>query len=62
MCACVLWVAVSADCQATCMLICKIFLRLASLGAGPQAHVHMEGMKCRVLLYLNVLGMNALFL
>ena len=38
-----------------------IFLRLASLGAGPQAHVHMEGMKCRVL-YLNVLGTNALFL
>ena len=36
-----------------------IFLRLASLGGGPQAHVHMEGMKCRVL-YLNVLGMNAL--
>ena len=28
---------------------------------GPQAHVHMKGMKCRVL-YLNVLGMNALFL
>ena len=39
----------------------NIFLRLASLGGGPQAHVHMEGMKCRVL-YLNVLGMNALFL
>ena len=37
-----------------------IFIRLASLGGGPQAHVHMEGMKCRVL-YLNVLGMNALF-
>ena len=36
------------------------FIRLASLGGGPQAHVHMEGMKCRVL-YLNVLGMNALF-
>ena len=32
----------------------------SSLGGGPQAHVHMEGMKCRVL-YLNVLGMNALF-
>ena len=26
-----------------------IFLRLASLGGGPQAHVHMEGMKYRVL-------------
>ena len=25
------------------------FVRLASLGGGPQAHVHMEGMKCRVL-------------
>ena len=25
------------------------FLRLASLGGGPQAHVHMKGMKCRVL-------------
>ena len=37
-----------------------IFIRLASLGGGPQAHVHMKGMKCRVL-YLNVLGMNALF-
>ena len=34
------------------------FLRLVSLGGGPQAHVHMKGMKCRVL-YLNVLGMNA---
>ncbi len=32
-----------------------IFLRLASLGGGPQAHVHMKGMKCRVL-YLNVLA------
>ena len=38
-----------------------VFIRLASLGGGPQAHVHMEGMKCRVL-YLNLLGMNALFL
>ena len=38
-----------------------IFIRLASLGGRPQAHVHMEGMKCRVL-YLNLLGMNALFL
>ena len=38
-----------------------IFIRLASLGGGPQAHVHMEGKKCRVL-YLNLLGMNALFL
>ena len=38
-----------------------IFIRPASLGSGPQAHVHMEGMKCRVL-YLNLLGMNALFL
>ena len=37
------------------------FIRLASLGGGPQAHVHMEGKKCRVL-YLNLLGMNALFL
>ena len=37
------------------------FLRLASLGGGPQAHVHIKGMKCRVL-YLNGLGMNALFL
>ena len=37
------------------------FLRLASLEGGPQVHVHMKGMKCRVL-YLNVLGMNALFL
>ena len=37
-----------------------MFIRLASLGGGPQAHVHMEGKKkCRVL-YLNVLGMNAL--
>ena len=48
------------------MLVCcvcaqYILLRLASLGGGPQAHVHMEGMKCRVL-YSNVLGMNALFL
>jgi len=32
-----------------------IVLRLASLGGGPQAHVHMKGMKCRVL-YLNVLA------
>ena len=32
-----------------------IFIRLASLGGGPQAHVHMEGKKCRVL-YLNLLG------
>ena len=39
--------------------IVNIFIRLASLGGGPQAHVHMEGMKCRVL-YLNLLGMNAL--
>ena len=23
------------------------FIRLASLGGGPQAHVHMEGKKCR---------------
>ena len=38
-----------------------IYLLLASLGGGPQAHVHMEGKKCRVL-YLNLLGMNALFL
>ena len=38
-----------------------VFLRLVSLGGGPQAHVHMEGMKCRVL-YLNLLGMNAPFL
>ena len=38
----------------------QIFIRLASLGGGPQAHVHMEGMKCRVL-YLNLLGVNALF-
>ena len=38
-----------------------IFIRLASLEGGPQAYVHMEGMKCRVL-HLNVLGMNALFL
>ena len=37
-----------------------ILLRLASLGGGPQAHVHVEGMKCRVF-YLNVLGMNAPF-
>ena len=37
------------------------FIRLASLGGRPQAHVHMEGKKCRVL-YLNLLGMNALFL
>ena len=29
------------------------FLRLASLGGGPQAHVHMKGMKCS-LLYLGV--------
>ena len=30
--------------------LCKqIFIRLASLGGGPQAHVHMEGKKCRVL-------------
>ena len=45
-----------------CLLDCLLqkFIRLASLGGGPQAHVHMEGMKCRVL-YLNVLGMNALF-
>ena len=35
-----------------------VFIRLASLGGGPQAHVHMEGMKCRL---LYVLGMNALF-
>ena len=39
----------------------NIFIRLASLGGGPQAHVHMEGKKCRVL-YLNLLGTNALFL
>ena len=26
-----------------------VFLRLASLEGGPQPHVHMEGMKCRVL-------------
>ena len=26
-----------------------IFLRLASLVGGPRAHVHMKGMKCRVL-------------
>ena len=32
-----------------------IFIRLASLGGGSQAHVHMEGKKCRVL-YLNLLG------
>ena len=38
-----------------------VFIRLASLGGGPQAHVHMEGKKFRVL-YLNLLGMNALFL
>ena len=38
-----------------------IYKAIASLGGGPQAHMHMEGMKCRVL-YLNVLGMNALFL
>jgi len=46
----------------TCLWIrsTAVLLRLASLGARPQAHVHMEGMKCRVL-YLNVLGMNALF-
>ena len=48
---------------ACCIEPCSLhyFLRLASLGGGPQAHVHMKGMKCRVL-YLNVLGMNALFL
>ena len=44
----------------TCMCV-HIFIRLASLGGGPQAHMHMEGKKCRVL-YLNLLGMNALFL
>ena len=42
-------------------LLFIIFIRLASLGGGPQAHVHMEGKKCRVL-YLDLLGMNALFL
>ena len=41
--------------------ILHVFIRLASLGGGPQAHVHIEGKKCRVL-YLNLLGMNALFL
>ena len=30
-----------------------LFIRLASLGGGPQAHVHMEGKKYRVL-YLNL--------
>ena len=30
-------------------LVAHNFLRLASLGGGPQAHVHMEGMKCWVL-------------
>ena len=42
-------------------VVITIVIRLASLGGGPQAHVHMEGKKCRGL-YLNILGMNALFL
>ena len=42
-------------------VVIVIYIRLASLVGGPQAHVHMEGKKCRVL-YLNLLGMNALFL
>ena len=36
-----------------------IFFKASQPRGGPQAHVHMKGMKCRVL-YLNILGMNAL--
>ena len=28
------------------LIITHLFIRLASLGGGPQAHVHMEGKKC----------------
>ena len=42
------------------LCIWDIFLRLASLGGGPQAHVH-ERHEMQGVIYLNVLGMNALF-
>ena len=33
-----------------------LFLRLASLGGGPQAHVHMKGMNCISRNSINVIG------
>ena len=44
------------------LCIWGIFLRLASLGGGPQAHVAYERHEMQGVIYLNVLGMNALFL
>ena len=38
---------VSRDASGYMNILYHIFIRLASLGGGPQAHVHVEGKKCK---------------